>query len=188
VILYDSKFNSSIISTNIFGEIKMTVEDIYDIIISSTSKDFYSVNFDSDKLVYIYNPILTFESIHRDKRYCYEHFFDRHNQKVELNHFDQFVFDICQLDNHKSTYENIYLKTIAIKYNGNTIYTLEVLHICNPSTLDVYIPLDFDTEDYIINFINIWDEFYGENDTWKTKVLPRISKKITDFDIFIGRK
>ena len=168
----------------------MKLENIYTVLKNSDSSNFYVPSGTADlTFVYLDDVQLSISKVGEEKVFDYNHFFDENNKSIELSvEHDKLVKDLCELKNFPETYNSIRVEDWAIKYNGQIIYMLNCMNICNPSSLHISFPLSLDTFDYIMNFCKICNDYYNANTTLfgENKIKEKVNIKESTFKDFLN--
>lgn len=164
----------------------MRLLDIYNIIRNSQPHRFYNL-YNEEKMNFIYSDDVVFQLVKLSETpiYGYSHFYDDKGHEIELQlDIDKLVKRVCKVKNFPDTY-NIMMQLWGIKYSGQTVYTFEIMEISNPSSLDVVMPPNINTPDYIFNICEIMNTLDSDGSTWENVIVPSLKIKPTSFEDFL---
>lgn len=139
------------------------LEDIFHILKKATLDDFYIPSGNEKRFVYNHDTNLTItEDKYEDKEkaYGYDSFFDADGNELELTlPYDKLVKKICQHKDLSVTCHHLKIDKWTVKYNDVEIYYISSLKISNLSSLNVTIPLEINTFDFIYNLCDMVNDY-----------------------------
>lgn len=157
------------LSSEAFEEQGIKLETIFNILKNVTIDDFYIPSGYEIKFVYNEDTNLTITEDgyeEKEKIYGYDYFFDVNDKEIELNDpYDKLIKKLCEYKNFPETYSNIKIDKWTIRYNNNEIYTINSVNVSNLSSLNVYLPLQINTFDFVYNLCTIVNDYSGANTT-----------------------
>lgn len=157
------------LSNEVFEEQGIKSETIFNILKNATGDDFYILSENEIKFVYNEDTNLTIEEDEfeeKEKIYGYNYFFDINGKEIELNDpYDKLIKKICEHKDFPETYNNIIKDKWTIKYNNIEIFTIHSVNVSNLSSLNVYLPLEINTFDFVYNLCTIVNDYSGANTT-----------------------
>ena len=137
--------------------------NIFHILKNATLDDFFTPSGYELKFVYKKDTNLTItEDKYEEKEsaYGYDFFFDTNGNELELAlPYDKLVKRICQYKDLSVTCHHLKIDKWTIRYNEVEVYYIYSLRIANPSSLDVTIPLEINTFDFIYNLCDMVNDY-----------------------------